>query len=101
MAAILDTPVVLPPIVDEPSDRVQLVAVPDVDHDPDPYWHSFARQLAWIGPLIALFLFWGPLALTVAAGGGWIGGAAIGGMCALWGTPCFGVIFAANVGVVD
>ena len=97
MAALLESPIEQEaPAAPAPA-RPALAVVPDVDHDPDPFWHSFAVQFRWIGPLIALFLFWGPLALTVAAGGGWIGGAAIGGMCALWGTPCFGVIFAANL----
>ena len=67
----------------------------------EDYWSRFGRFFVWTATFFALFLFFGSFALVVAAGGSAIGGLAVGGMAALWGTPCFGALFAANLASQD
>lgn len=67
----------------------------------DDFWHRFGRAFIVTGSFFAVFLFVGCFLITILGGGSVAGGLAIGGMAALWGTPCFGALFAANLASDD
>ena len=65
------------------------------------YWQRFGHYFLVMSAIFSVVLFFGCLAITVSAGGSVIGGLAVGGMAALWGTPCFAALFAANLATDD
>ena len=65
------------------------------------YWQRFGHYFLIMAAVFSIVLFFGGLAITVGAGGSVIGGLGVGGMAALWGTPCFAALFAANLATDD
>lgn len=88
-------------VADEVADAAPPLAVVEtvaVDaHPEEGFWPRFGRMFIFTGLFFAIFLFVGCFLITISAGGSVIGGVAIGAMAALWGTPCFGALFAANL----